>query len=112
MNDLPLEISVQEAAVLLDNQPQLRLIDVREDDEYAICKIEGSQLVPLSNFAELVPGALGEPSGEQILVYCHHGARSLRAANYLRQKGYTGAQSVAGGIDQWSLQVDPEVPRY
>jgi adenylyltransferase/sulfurtransferase len=47
-----------------------------------------------------------------LVVHCHHGGRSLRVANWLREQGFSQAQSMAGGIDQWSLEIDPTVPRY
>lgn len=111
--ELPYEISVQDTAALLADQADVRLIDCREDDEFAICRIEGSQLIPLSVFAEKIDSALGPDAAQQrIIVHCHHGARSLRAVHFLRQKGYTNAQSMAGGIDAWSLEIDENVPRY
>lgn len=118
MDELPLEIPLRETAQLLSQkaegaQPNLRLIDVREPDEYEICHLPGSELIPLSQFAVLAEPKLGTPAaGQRLLVYCHHGRRSMRATEYLRQKGYAGAQSVEGGIDQWSLEIDPAVPRY
>ncbi len=108
----PLEISVKDTAALLAAQAGFRLIDCREEDEYAICRIEGSQLVPLSSFGESAVPALGPDSAQRIIVYCHHGARSLRATNFLRAKGYENAQSMSGGIEEWSNQVDASVPRY
>ena len=48
----------------------------------------------------------------EIIIHCHHGGRSLRVANWLRRNGFEGARSMAGGIDQWSLQIDPSIPRY
>jgi len=111
-----LEISVQELADLNESEKsgEFRLVDCREEDEFAICRIENAELIPLSNFqegsAKLIPA---EDVGEQnVIVYCHHGMRSLQATNYLRHKGLTKVWSLAGGIDQWSVQIDPEVPRY
>ena len=54
---------------------------------------------------------LGDKAG-RIIVHCHHGGRSLRVTNYLRQQGFSQAQNMSGGIDAWSLEVDPAVPRY
>lgn len=88
-----------------------RLIDCRELDEWHICKIDGAQLIPLSQFAELAPMKLGDKS-QHLVVYCHHGVRSMRATLWLRQQGYEKAQSMRGGIDLWSELIDPEVPRY
>lgn len=107
--DHPLEITVQEASrqLALSNPPVL--IDVREADELAICRIPGAVHIPL---AEL-PERLAEiPAGRPVLIHCHHGGRSLRATHFLRARGRTEVSNVKGGIDAWSRQVDPAVPRY
>jgi len=49
---------------------------------------------------------------DDIVIHCHHGGRSLRVANWLRQQGFSKAQSMAGGIDQWAVEIDPSLPRY
>lgn len=107
----PLEVSVQEARELLQSAQPPRLVDVREADEFTFCKIDGGEFLPLSAFVRDFAGKLPDKS-EAILLYCHHGMRSLRAAEYLSGQGYTNAKSVAGGIDQWSRDIDPAVPRY
>ena len=107
----PLEITVQEASALLHSEPPPKLVDVREEDEFAVCKIDGAELLPLSSFVQDFAARLGDKS-QVILLYCHHGMRSLRAAEYLANLGYTGVKSVSGGIDKWSLEIDQEVPRY
>ncbi|MCW1884553.1 rhodanese-like domain-containing protein [Luteolibacter flavescens] len=84
---------------------EIALVDCREDDEWRICRIEGALLVPLSRFAEATPPEI------PVIVYCHHGMRSLRAATYWRQRG-AEAWSMSGGIDQWSAEIDPSVPVY
>lgn len=113
MADLPYEITAREAATrLAEETPTPRLIDCREEDEYAFNKVEGSQLVPLSKFGEIFESALGPDREQPILVYCHHGRRSMRATEFLRQKGYKNAQSISGGIDAWSLEIDESIPRY
>lgn len=104
------EITLEETADWLAEAPsELQLIDCREADEWSLCRIEGAILVPLSQFAELVPSRLSPD--RPTVVYCHHGMRSLRATHWLRQKGYR-AWSLAGGIDAWSDQIDSSVPRY
>ena len=107
----PLEISVQEAKGRLDAPSPPRLVDVREEDEFAFCKIEGAELIPLSKFAVEFAAKLPEKS-EVILLYCHHGMRSLRAAEFLSGHGYADVKSVAGGIDAWAREIDPAVGRY
>lgn len=110
---LPLEISVQETSELLSaaGGKSVRLIDCREPDEWDICHIAGAELMPLTRFGEEADAKLHDP-GERLIIYCHHGMRSLRAASWLRQKGFDNAQSMAGGIAAWSDYVDPEMPRY
>jgi len=104
------EISPEETAAWLTEAPsEFQLIDCREADEWAFCRIEGATLVPLSRFAELAVSHISPD--RPVVVYCHHGMRSLRATHWLRQKGHR-AWSLAGGIDAWSDLIDPSVPRY
>jgi rhodanese-related sulfurtransferase len=107
----PLEVTVREAASLLGSQAPPRLIDVREPDESGFCKIAQAELLPLSQFVEKFAALLPDKS-QQILTLCHHGMRSLHAAEYLANLGYTGVKSISGGIDAWSREIDAEVPRY
>lgn len=89
----------------------LLLVDCREPDEYAVAKIEGAKLMPMSELTERI-GELESHREKRIVVHCHHGGRSLRVANWLRGQGFSQAQSMAGGIDAWSAEIDPSVPRY
>lgn len=112
MNERPLEIRVDDVSRLMalpDGKP--RLIDCREADEWQLCHLEGAELVPLSQFGELAPRRF-QDTAQHLIIYCHHGMRSLRAASWLRQQGFTEAQSMHGGIDAWSQLIDPTVPRY
>jgi rhodanese-related sulfurtransferase len=85
---------------------EIELIDCREEDEWRFNRIEGARLVPLSRFAEVpVPT-------KPVILYCHHGMRSLHAANYWRSRGADQVWSMAGGIDRWSVEIDPSVPVY
>ncbi len=100
-------------ALRADNEsPELLLIDCREEDEFALCRIEGGELFPLSRFAELSPSILSPEDARPIIVYCHHGMRSMNATLFLREKGRKAVWSLSGGIDQWSSEIDPSVPRY
>ena len=74
-------------------EPDIRLIDCREVDEYAICKITGYELIPLSRFAEEAPPKL-ENEDRAIVIYCHHGMRSLQSTNFLRHKGLSKVWSL------------------
>jgi len=108
------EIDVVALSALRESDQIFRLIDCREDDEFAFNRIEGAELIPLSQFAELAPAKLiGKEAGQiPLVIYCHHGMRSLQATHFLRQHGVENVWSMSGGIEAWSLQIDPEVPRY
>lgn len=107
MNDL--EISPRELKERLDRGENILLVDVREPHEYAICQIEGAKLIPMGS----IPGNLQKlDADEDVICYCHHGMRSLDVANWLRARGIRSAKSLAGGIDRWSVEIDPTVPRY
>lgn len=108
---IPLEIAPREVKQRLDAGENLRLIDVREPKEHGTARIERAELIPMRE----VPAALqslDDPDGAPLIVICHHGVRSLRVANWLREQGVAHAQSMAGGIDLWSREIDPAVPRY
>ena len=107
----PLEISVQETQQRLAAGDAVRLVDVRDPEEFAYCQLPGAQLIPLQTVPTDAAAKLPDPEAE-IIVYCHHGMRSMQAVQFLRARGYTNARSMAGGIDRWSREVDPEVPRY
>ena len=106
---LDFEISPRDAAAIL-KEGNARLIDVREPWEFATASIEGSLLMPMGDIPSRAHQEL-DPDA-RLLILCHHGARSLSVANWLRQQGFESAQSVAGGIESWSREVDPKVPRY
>lgn len=103
------ELSVEDLKRRVDAGEELTILDVRNPQEYEIARIPGSVLIPLhelqDRLGELDPAAT-------IVAHCHHGARSARAVQLLRQMGYSRSINLAGGIDDWSLQVDPSVPRY
>jgi adenylyltransferase/sulfurtransferase len=88
-----------------------RLIDCREADEIEICHLPHHEWFPLGEFPQSVEELTRDPS-RGLIVYCHHGMRSLRAAAFLRSKGFSTAFSMRGGIEEWSNLVDPTVPRY
>lgn len=112
MADVELEISVAEAQRLIAAKgASLRLIDVRDPDEYALCRLPGAELIPLPVLPSEAAQKLADKSAP-LLLYCHHGMRSARAAALLRELGYAGAMSMAGGIEQWAVEVDPTMARY
>jgi sulfur-carrier protein adenylyltransferase/sulfurtransferase len=106
----PDEVSVQELKQVLDD-PKLgiKVIDVREPDEYRIAHIEGVPLLPLSQLAQRVI----ELDPEQpYYIHCKMGGRSMKALEFLRQQGFKSLKSVRGGITAWSSEIDPSVPKY
>ena len=106
---LPADISVAELQRMQRAATSFTLLDVRDDDELALASLEGAVHVPM----EEVPARLGElSSAADIVVMCHSGGRSARVAAYLRQNGFASVANLAGGIDAWSREIDPSVPRY
>ena len=111
-SSLPLEISVQEAKQqIAEGGVNLRLLDVRDNEEFAFNHLPGAQHIPLNLLPQEAPAKLMRKDGD-ILVYCHHGMRSMNAVQHLRSLGYTKARSITGGIDQWSAEIDDSIPRY
>ncbi len=107
----PVQITPLELKQRLDAGEKFRLIDVREPREYEIARLDGAELIPMRE----VPNALDrlcEAEGAPLVVICHHGVRSQQVVNWLREQGLTRCLNLAGGIDRWSREVDPTVPRY
>ncbi len=109
---LPLEATVKDVKRRIDTGENLVLIDVREPYEYATAKIAGSELVPMRSVPAQLQSLEAKSDEGVLVIYCHHGMRSLQVANWLREQGIAECQSMAGGIDAWSLEIDPSVPRY
>ena len=102
-------ISPKELKKCLDNGDKLVLVDVREEWEYSLAKVNGSILIPLGT----LPQSLAQLNRDsEIIAICHHGMRSADATNFLLQQGFTKVKNLVGGIDAWSTQVDRTVPRY
>lgn len=105
------DITVEELNAKLKGGDDFILIDVREPFEYEIARIEGARLIPLSAIESRVEEL--EPfKDKEIVAHCHHGGRSRRALEFLASRGFKNLKNVAGGIDEWSLKIDPSVPRY
>lgn len=105
------QIKPDELKRKLDAGEPVFLLDVRNYDEHAFCRLPDSLLIPLGE----LPGRVEEvnpPEGALVVVYCHHGVRSLSGAAILARAGIENAASLSGGIDAWSLHIDPTVPRY
>jgi len=103
------EITPRELAAKLARGDSLDLLDVREPYEHQLARIPGARLLPLGTFALAVPSL--DPARE-VVVLCHHGVRSAAAAEYLQSRGFRRVSSLAGGINRWSDEVDPGVPKY
>ena len=106
---LDFEIAPNQAASLL-KENKARLIDVRESWEFETSHIAGSLPMPMGEVSARAHQEL-DPE-ERLVVMCHHGIRSMNVAVWLREQGFEQAQSVRGGIDAWSAEVDPAVRRY
>jgi len=100
----PSEISARLAA-----GEALELIDVREPEELAICSIAGARALPMSQAAAWIDHL---PGDRELVIVCHHGMRSMQVAMALAQRGHENVTNLSGGIDAWSREVDPTVPRY
>ena len=101
-------LSPEELKPLLD-QSQVQLLDVRQPEELEIARIEGALHIPLNQ----LPARLGELDPAQTIVaVCHHGVRSEMAGRLLERNGFTHIAHLSGGIDAWSQDIDPNIPRY
>ncbi|MBV8841616.1 MAG: rhodanese [Bryobacterales bacterium] len=109
---LPLEASPRDIKARRDAGEPLRLIDVREPHEYALARLEGAELIPMRAIPAALQTLEARADEGALIVYCHHGIRSLNVANWLREQGIENCQSMSGGIEAWSLSVDSSIPRY
>ncbi|MFY7818803.1 MAG: rhodanese-like domain-containing protein [Akkermansiaceae bacterium] len=105
------EITPQQLAQLLEESAEIFLVDCREKDEWDFNRIERAKHWPLSKFPEL-GSALLASTDRPMVIYCHHGVRSLHLTRWLRHQGRQEVYSVRGGIDLWSREIDPSVPLY
>jgi len=106
---LPLDIDVRTVKQMLDRGEEFVLLDCREPSEVATARIAAALHIPMRE----IPARIAElPKQGRIVVHCHHGGRSQRVMQFLRQQGFDQAQNMAGGIDAWSLEIDSSVPRY
>jgi rhodanese-related sulfurtransferase len=107
MDDL--QITAKEVNERIVRGEKLFIVDVREPWEHDLCRIPGARLIPLGMLPANLNALL---DAEDVICYCHHGMRSLDAAAWLRKQGVESARSLAGGIERWSVEIDPKVPRY
>jgi sulfur-carrier protein adenylyltransferase/sulfurtransferase len=104
------EVNPAELALELDGPTPPLLVDVRTAQERTIATIEPSLHLDLGEFVERAPTEI--PRDAEVVIYCHSGMRSAQAAMWLKANGWSHPRSLAGGIDEWSLLVDPRIPRY
>jgi rhodanese-related sulfurtransferase len=103
------QLSAIELKTKLQDKERLTLLDVREPNEFEFTHIDSSVLIPLNQ----IPQRLREIDMEQeVVLICHHGMRSMQAANFLTQVGFRKISNLVGGIDAWSIEVDSSVARY
>lgn len=105
--ELPVEVTVQQAEDL--RKQGAAIVDVRETWEYEQGHIEGALHIPLG---ELTARADEVPTDRPVVINCHHGGRSMRAVQFLRSQGHNHISNMQGGLDRWSLEIDPSIARY
>ena len=108
MNDSIRQLSAPELKALLESGTAIELVDVRTEWERALARIEGSRLLDQAYHDALLERDRSTP----IVFQCHHGVRSQQAAEYFQRAGFSNLYNLEGGIEAWSLLVDPSVPRY
>ena len=104
------EISVAELKAMRDAGPEVTVLDVREPWEFDTAHIADSKHIPMGD----IPARFNQELDPEkhIVVVCHHGVRSMNVTVWLRQQGFENVQSLRGGIDRWSREIDPSVPLY
>jgi len=105
------QISPIELAQRLQSSEPVHLLDVREAEEHQFVALRNSTLIPLGQLAQHIE-EIEKWRDEEIVVYCHHGIRSLSAIRQLKDLGFTNLRNLAGGIDRWTTEVEPTLPRY
>ena len=108
---LEFEIDCLGVKSLMASEEKFYLLDVRTPDEHAIVSLPEATLIPMQEIVDRV-GELEAYRQDRIVVFCHLGGRSQRVAMWLREQGFDRAQNMSGGIDAWTQQVDPALPRY
>jgi rhodanese-related sulfurtransferase len=107
---LDYEITAKDLAERLKSSTELKVVDVREPWEYETAHIAGTILMPMGDVPSRANAEL-DPD-EAVVILCHAGVRSMNVTAWLRNQGFEKAQSLRGGIDAWSREIDPSVPRY
>ena len=110
-DQLPLETDCQTTRARQLGGESFVFLDCREQNEFDMVRIDGTVLIPMTQLQDRVSELDGKQD-EDIIVHCHHGGRSLRVAQWLRQQGFSKAVSMAGGIDAWAIEIEPGMTRY
>jgi rhodanese-related sulfurtransferase len=108
---MPRPITPAELAAHFESGSPVHLLDVRQPVEHALAALPSSQLIPLHELPQRW-SEVKASDGSAVVCYCHHGVRSWHAAGFLEHQGFAEVYSLTGGIDAWSCQIDPSVPRY
>jgi len=109
---VPFEVTVQDVKARIDAGEKLFLIDVREPFEHQLACIDGADLIPMNTVPQRFQEIEQKADEGVLVVFCHHGVRSLNVVNWLRGQGVEDCQSMSGGIEAWSLAIDAAVRRY
>jgi rhodanese-related sulfurtransferase len=109
---MPIEVTPGEVKRRLDAGERLFLVDVREPFEHQQSNLPAARLIPMRTVPANLQTIEGLSDDGALVVFCHHGMRSMQVVNWLREQGISNCQSMAGGIDRWSCEVDTTVPRY
>lgn len=109
---MPLEVMPSEVKQRMDAGEQIHLVDVREPSEHMRANIDGAELIPMRTVPANLQTIEGMADEAVVVVFCHHGIRSLQVVHWLHEQGVTNCRSMAGGIDRWSAEIDVRVPRY
>jgi len=109
MKESPIEISPEDAFALRNSKNPPLFLDVREEEEIQVVHLQPDLWIRSQDMGERLHEI---PTNQPIIIYCHHGMRSLHFADFLRQKGFLQVYSLAGGVDQWARNIDPSLNRY
>ena len=112
LDDLALEITPRELKRQLDSGESIAIIDVREPFEAEICRIGNSEPIPMIAIPQALPALAEKAASAKLVMVCHHGVRSMQVVRWLRGRRIAACQSLRGGIDAWSIEIDPQIPRY
>ena len=107
----PIEIHCRSVREKLVAGAELLLLDCREPKEYELVHLSDATLLPMDELPARID-ELEPHRGKEIIVYCHHGMRSLQVATWMREQGFSQAKSMIGGIEQWAQEIDPSLARY